>query len=427
MADLTDIEKIMQNISRDETDMKGVIRPISRQRYCPGCGEKFKRSHEHINEGYACSSGCGYRPTKFYIDLWWKNRNYFLCSDKTGQPLDSYQRAKTLLAIINSEIQTHTFNPTSYTKSEIEKYFFKNQIEKWLHGKEKDKLKGKIAPSTLRVYRIYVSKYYIPAFQNQDVRDIQTPDVKKFYYELPDTLSLKYQKCLIDTLEQFFSTLADDDEIGKKPSFKKLKITVPNRTPKWIDRHTQDTAISFIEDERDKKSFIFLTRQGVRPSESRALKIKDINFTDGTVTVTRTFSDHEIIEMNKEKNIKARLLNPELIPMLKELCANRFPDEYVFVNWRTEKPYNRNIFNKIWNDACKKAGIAISLNNATRHSVGTQASRAGVPDSDIADILNHCDDRMVKKHYINKDDLEKQRVVFNKINNIANIRKKKKK
>lgn len=427
MADLTDIEKIMQNISRDEADMKGVIRPISRARYCPECKAKYVRSMKR-EEGYICPTNSNHKPPeRYYLDLWWKNKNYFVCSDKTGQAIDSYKRAKTLLAIINTEIQTHIFNPLSYIKAEIEKYFFKNQMEQWLQGKEKNKQKGNIASSTLRIYKLYALKYYIPAFKNQDVRDVQTADVKKFYYELPDTLSLKYQQCLINTLEHFFSTLAEDDVIGKKPSFKDIKITVPDKTPKWIDRQAQDTAISIIEDDRDKKPFIFLTRQGVRPSEARALKIKDINFSDGTLTVTRTFSDHTITEMNKEKNIKARLLNPELIPMLKKICANRFPDEYVFINWRTRKAYNRNIFNKIWNDACKKAGIDISLYNATRHSIATQAARAGIPDSDIADILNHCDDRMVKKHYINKDDLEKQRVVFNKINNIANIRKKKKK
>ena len=81
------------------------------------------------------------------------------------------------------------------------------------------------------------------------------------------------------------------------------------------------------------------------------------------------------------------------------------------------------IFNKIWNDACKKAGISIRLYNATRHSLGTQASRAGIPDSEIADVLNHCDDRMVKKHYVNKDDLERQRVVFERINNFVSINK----
>ncbi len=86
-------------------------------------------------------------------------------------------------------------------------------------------------------------------------------------------------------------------------------------------------------------------------------------------------------------------------------------------------PYNRNIFNKIWNDACKKAEIKIRLYNATRHSIGTQASRAGIPDSEIADVLNHCDDRMVKKHYVNKDDLERQRVVFERINSVVGINK----
>lgn len=424
MTDLTEIETIIQNINLDERKMKGVIRPISRQRYCRACGEKYVRSHER-NEGFICPAGCLDRPDRYYLDIWWKNMNYSVCSDRTGQPLDSYLRAKTLLAMVNAEIQNYTFDPKNYLKAELESYYFSNKIGKWLKAKEKNKAKGKIAPSTLKVYGVYVSNYYTPFFKNRDVREIRTSQIKQFYQELPDSLSLKYQKCLITTLESFFSSLLEDEEISKKPSFKDVQITIPERTPKWIDRPTQDTIISCIVDVRDRKPFVFLTRQGTRPSEARALRISDLDLENGTVTISRTFSNHEIIERNKEKKAKARLLNPELLPMLKELCHDRFPEEYVFVNWRTGNPYNRNLFNKIWNDACKKAKIDIRLYNGTRHSVGTQAARAGIPDSEIAEILNHCDDRMVKKHYVNKDDLERQRVVFERINKVVSIQKKK--
>ena len=424
MTDLTEIEKIIQNINREEVDMKGVIRPISRERHCPTCKKKFVRSHERGNEGYVCPSGCGHKPKKFYIDLWWKNINYFLCSDKSGQPLDSYQRAKTLLSIINAEIQNHAFNPQSYTKAEIEKYFFTNILGNWIEGKEKEKEKGKIAPGTLRPYKIYVTKYYLPFFKNTDVREIRTVDIKRFYQGLPNNLSLKYQKCIMDTLHSIFNSLAEDDVILKKPSFKATRVTVPEVAPQWIDRETQDIIIGNIEDERDKPIYIYLTRQGNRPSEARALKIKDLDLREGTVTVSRTYSDHELVERNKEKKVKPRLINPELLPMLKRICKNRFPEEFVFINWRTGRPYNRNIFNDIWNEACKKAGITIRLYAGTKHSLGSQAARANVPESDIQKIFNHADIRSTKK-YINKNELETQRAVFEKTNKVTKIRRKK--
>ena len=126
----------------------------------------------------------------------------------------------------------------------------------------------------------------------------------------------------------------------------------------------------------------------------------------------------------KRKKLNLGLINPELLPMLKRICKNRFPEEFVFINWRTGRPYNRNIFNDIWNEACKKAGITIRLYAGTKHSLGSQAARANVPESDIQKIFNHADIRSTKK-YINKNELETQRAVFEKTNKVTKIRRKK--
>lgn len=401
----------------NDQKMKGTVRPISRQTKCPKCGKAFQYFPKL---GYGCSN-CKTVPNRLCIDLHWHGRRVRICSDKAGQPLDTYQRAWNLLSIIQGEIDNHTFDPQYYIKVELEKYYFSNQIKGWINSKENEKKKGKIAPSTLKTYRVYINKYFIPFFNNQDCREIRTPDIKRFYHQLPDNMSLKYQKCLMTTLEGFFNTLVEDEVISHKPSFKSTDITIPETTPQWIDRDTQDRILSLIDDKRDTPIYQLLTRQGIRPSEARALKIRDLDLAEGTITVNRTYSEHEIIERNKEKKCKPRLLNPQLLPMLKEICKNRFPEDFVFINHRTGNPYNRSIFNKIWNAASKKAGIKIRLYNATRHSIGTQASRAGVPDSEIAEVLNHCDDRMVKKHYVNKAELEKQRVVFDRINNVIKI------
>jgi integrase len=149
---------------------------------------------------------------------------------------------------------------------------------------------------------------------------------------------------------------------GVKPVFP--KITVNEKIPKWTVREVQDRIISVIA-ELDKDIFHFLTRQGTRIAEARALKIKDFNFKEGILLVQRTFSAGVLIERTKTKKEKYRLINPELLPMLRGLCYNRFPDEFVFINPRTKRPYCDKTLNNIWNEACKVEGVGIELYHAT--------------------------------------------------------------
>ena len=91
-------------------------------------------------------------------------------SDRQGQVLDSYQRAATLLARVNSEIKDKTFDATNYLKSELEKYYISILLDGFLESK----LTGddRIAPSNIRHYSRYVgiAKEH---FGTRDVRDLR--------------------------------------------------------------------------------------------------------------------------------------------------------------------------------------------------------------------------------------------------------------
>ncbi len=158
-------------------------------------------------------------------------------------------------------------------------------------------------------------------------------------------------------------------------------------------------------------SFIFLTRQGIRPSEARSLKINDLDLTEGIITVARTFSNNRLWETTKTKDETPRMIDPELLPMLREICRNRFAEEYVFINPRTKGYYTQKVFSQIWLEACKKAGIDVRLYNASRHSVASQAITSGAPVAAIQQVLNHTDIRTTMIYVA--ADISAQKVVFN--------------
>ena len=131
---LTDIESIGYLLvpGTGEKKMKGTIRPISRQRKCPKCHQKFL----HIPKlGYGCPK-CHTVPNRFFIDLHIKGHGRIsICSDKSGQTLDSYQRAFNLLGHIQYEIDNHTFDVSKYKKSELKEFYVANLLDKFLDFK----------------------------------------------------------------------------------------------------------------------------------------------------------------------------------------------------------------------------------------------------------------------------------------------------
>ena len=410
-GELTDsqlIEYLLSEIHVDgEGKMKGTIRPAPRHRTCD-CGASFKLVNAKL--GYICKK-CRAMPRRFTIDLYFSGKRIYVYSDKQGQPLDTYARALKLHSHIQTQIEAHTFDPRDYIKSEIEQFFFSTRIREWFITKEAELKRGNLAPATLKTYRIYTENYLKPFFGDKDIRELRTYDIERFYHSLPPSRSPKYHKCVLDCLKVFLRAMMRLEYIQKLPVFPVIRIE--EKLPAWTTREIQDKILALIPGV-DRAFFIFLTRQGLRPGEARALKIKDVDFATNTIRVARTFSESVLIERTKTRKERIRLINPELLPLLAELCKNRFGEEHVFVNSRTGRHYADKTVNKIWNDACEKAEVQIDLYNGTRHSVASQAASAGAPLQAIKAVLGHTDIRTTLKYAHN--DLSSQLIVFEKAN-----------
>lgn len=172
MDRLTDIELIQYLLTSTlgGQKMKGVIRPISRQTNCPACDKKFQYLPKL---GYACPS-CKTIPNRFRIDIHFAGERYFICSDKQGQALDSFQRALLLLSHIQHEIENHIFDPSKYVASDIKKFYFENLLVKWIAHKEREAEKGQLSYSYINPLKGHIRNYIKPYFKGKDIRDIRT-------------------------------------------------------------------------------------------------------------------------------------------------------------------------------------------------------------------------------------------------------------
>jgi len=367
--------------------MKGKVRVPRRNLACPKCGDFFE---DIGKKGYVCPI-CLTVPDRYYLDIHFRGKRVRVFCDKQGIPLDSYERAFDLLAHINYEIENHLFDVSKYLSTDIKKYLFENLIKAWLE------LKIKEGMATVYKYQQYNRDYFV-YFKNKDVREIRTSLIHDFYYQLPEHLSKKSKKNILGSLHAFFSWLLRMEYIERLAVFPKIELDQPDW--QWVDVDIQSEILLAIPAE-DRYLYLFLALHGCRPAEGRALKIKDIDFIRGAITIRRTFSGRSanvLVEHTKTKKQRVIPINGEMINVLKQLCQNRFGEDFVFLNPRTNKPYAKSTYQEIWAEARKAVGLTIKSYEGLRHSFASQRVCRGVDIYLISKVLGHSNLRTTERY-----------------------------
>lgn len=395
--------------------MKGTIRPISRQRRCPKCKELFK----HLKKiGYICPE-CKTTPNRFYIDLHWNGSRPQICSDKHGQPLDSYQRALNLLALIQHDIDNKSFDPSKYISSEQKNFWASTLLDRFFA----DKLK-RIAPSHIKTYERLVC-FHKEFWGTTDVREIRKAQIKEYLEWLEsmqrkrgkkfEGLKSKTVKNILDNFKTFLYWLKKELEIiDIVPSFPSIEVEEYKYT--WFNPEEQIKVLELVENV-DKPIIAFLMLHGCRPGEARALKVKHVDIRRQSVTISSTFSGTVIREKRKGRGARAVEIpiHPEMLFYFEDRVKNH-PEAFIFPNPRTDgHPYSETSFKRIWDNVRKKGNLpkGVRCYDATRHSLGSQLANSGESVFVISKILGHSSLKMTEK-YMHKD-LESLRSTLSKL------------
>lgn len=345
-------------------------------------------------------------PKRFFVDLFYKGQRIKLFSDKQGQPLDTYQRASNLLSHVNYEITNYSFDPTKYVKQDMQKFYVANLLDQFLNSKL-----NTLAPSYKRDYIRYV-KTAKAFFGAKDVRELRKLDIINYKEHLESNFNLsdKTVKNILDNFKTFLRYLRDDLEVlDTVPAFPAIETSQPK--PRWLSADVQKKAIECIPDE-DKHIIAFLMLHGCRPGEARALKCKDVDLEQGTITISATFSNGVYMERRKGRNAKTVTIpiHPELLAYVKSRVENNLPGAYLFVNPKTGQHYSEDKLRNIWDDVREEIGLSksIRLYDATRHSVASQLVNKGVPLLSVSRLLGHSNTKMTERYA--HTDLEKLKV-----------------
>lgn len=154
------------------------------------------------------------------------------------------------------------------------------------------------------------------------------------------------------------------------------------------------------------QDIIFVELQtGLRQTNIRLFQGKNIKL---------DFRIIEITENKGNKHIKLPMTD-KLYNFFKD--KNLKADDYVFLNPKTNKPYDKQVFQREWVALVKKAKIEPIRFHDLRHTVGTRLAEIGIPINVIREYMAHSDIKTTMQYvHTASYQLQKAAELFNSYN-----------
>lgn len=336
---------------------------------------------------------CGH-PT-VYISLYWKGKHYNYWRDKDGNPLVDYRKAISILSAIRLEINDNKFNPVDWTSSKLKERKFENKVLEWLTLKTEEAEANELSFETIKNYKGYTHNFYIPFFNGWDAREIRFEQLEGFKDSLRGNIKIKTRRNILNGLHAFFAWLKRKGTITEIPAWPQIEGD-DSEVRTAIDYDVQVEGLNKIPDgHRDVIEFGFET--GLRPGETCALKLKDIDVKGQSALIQRTWSGSRLRETTKGKNKKPIPLSDRAFEIALNHIKSRYSelslqeillrhrDEFLFINPDTGKCYRVKKLNQLW----KFSGMEITHYEASRHSFVTQLVENGADIVQVKELARH--------------------------------------
>lgn len=298
--------------------------------------------------------------------------------------------ANQLQFLISSEMEQGIFNPLRYKPAKP--HHIKRYSEIWMEAIRPPV----VSENTWRTYRSHM-KHIVAGLGDKYIGDLNHGIIRDWLKELPLVMSTK--RCCQDLLKHMLSDAHKDGHISQLPQFVEFRggFKVPKKLKVWISEEDQQKVIQEINP-ADRFIFQFLHATGVRPSEARALRKRDIDREHGRIFIRHTFSVGSILKEVKQKEERVIPFYAALEEFWDDIPVY-IGSEFVFNNSKTGKHYTHHI-NRIWNPACKKAlGRHVPLNNCGRHSFANNLLAKGVSMEVVSNLLGHSNMKVTTDNY----------------------------
>ncbi len=335
---------------------------------------------------------------KCLIQIYWQGKHYEYRRDDQGF-IFTYETAQAKLTEISNAIKKKAFDPIDYTDERIKERKFGFQFEKWRSEKKEELDNDELSPEYYRHITSYQANYFT-FFDSYDVREINLEILSQFKlnilkYKKGTTalLKSKSRKNIMNILHAFFTWMRKHGVIKEMPIFP--EIVDANKTRrKALTKEAQEYGLENIPREHGDP-IRFMMKTGLRPGELVAILVKSIDIERRVVWVERARSGSKYVERTKNKEVLPVPLNDIAFEVAKRHVKGKFPNDFLFINPNTGKPYTQWYLWDIWK---RYSDTGVTIYEATRHSYCSQI----VPLTDkltAQRLMRHKDGRSTDNYY----------------------------
>jgi integrase len=153
-----------------------------------------------------------------------------------------------------------------------------------------------------------------------------------------------------ETLSRLFNLAIDFKQAESNPCSRVRKFKLDNERYRYLLPEEEPVLMHLLTGKREhlKTMVTVALGLGLRKREQLNLWRDQVDFSRNVVVATKT-------KGRKNRDIPMDVLDPEVRGILLRLCAGKKPDDYVFVNPETGKPFLE--IKRSFRTACRLAGI----------------------------------------------------------------------
>lgn len=238
-------------------------------------------------------------------------------------------------------------------------------------------------------------------FEGKALREITPFMIEKFKRDLLNTPTFKGTMPALATVNRHFEMLSriytlaiEMDKADFNPCSKVKKFKLDNERYRYLLPEEEPVLMSVLDDGEPKRKHLkavvtVALGTGLRPIELRNLRRDQVDFARGVVIAART-------KTRKNREVPLDLFGPELRETFLNLCKGKKPDDYLFANPKTKKPYGH--FKRSFHTACLLAGIENLWFYDLRATFGTRLAEQGYEAYTIMQLMGHADFKTTQRY-----------------------------
>lgn len=270
--------------------------------------------------------------------------------------------------------------------------YFNYRVEKNLNQKDQKNIKND--KSILKNHLAQFFKYEINSITNLDIEKLKNCKLKE--------LAPKTVNNILTLLFSILNFAIEQDLIKSCPKIKKL-TGLDNQRERYFNQDEIKLILEKVQHQIILSIFVKLSLStGGRLETMRAIKLKDINFSDRTISLI----DFKGRAAGKNNATYTGFFKQDMQEELQKFVKGLSPNSYIFSytkDKQVSKDYIQNNLQKLFNELFNKGLEPSDTKNRAvvhtlRHTFATQLAKAETPIFTIQKLMNHSDIKMTLRY-----------------------------